>query len=789
MKPLVNSIGHLNSNTGAFYAIVIGFSWLFMNCISPVLGQNKVTLIGYVRDKNSGEALIGATVYLSNLHTGCRSNAYGFYSLSVMPGKHTVIFSYVGYQQSVYEIELNNNQILNIDLDTAQVFIKGVIVSTENKNNNVIHNSTGTFKLDSKALNMITLIYGEMDVIKAIQMVPGVTMPSEGSSGLVVRGGNVDQNLILLDEATVYNPSHMMGMFSIFNEDAIKDVKLYKGDIPAAYGGRLSSLLDVRMKEGNNQKFSGNAGIGVISSHLTLECPISKGKSSFIISGRRTYADLLFPLAKDTTLKNTTLYFYDLNMKVNTRINANNRIFLSGYFGNDVYGYTDEQRFSWGNKTGTLRWNHLFSDKIFANMTLLYSHYNYNIQVKDSINQLKWYARLKDYTIKTDFNWYISPEHTIRFGFNETFHIIQPGRFKTTVLTSEYLLPKSYSLEGSAYLSNEQKVSEQLSLEYGARLSIFQNKGKATIYDFNQDYNVIDTIKYSNGKAFKTFLNIEPRFTFTYLIAKNASLKGSYNRTVQYLQQATNSLSGSPLDVWFTSSPNVKPQLCDQLSLGYFRNVHQNAIEVSAEIYYKNIQNQIDFKDNARLLLNDQIEGELRVGKAWSYGVEFMVRKPSGRISGWFSYNWSRTKRRINGINNGCKYNSIYDKPNQVNIVVSYLLTKRITLSANWIYSTGAPATLPSGKYYIGNTALPYYSSRNSSRLPDYHRMDLAFARKGKPHKHYSTEWKLTIYNLYNRRNPFFYSFEQDSNNPNLIHAYQNSLLPIVPTASYNIKF
>ena len=785
MKKLISQLGLL--------LLILVCSAKIMAADLPSTNDNKFTVSGYIKDKNSGETLIGANVYVKELKTGAAANLYGFYSLSMPQGTYTLIYSYIGYEQVVKEISLTENKTINIELTSTQNTFKEVEIVGKKENDNITNTEMSVFKLDNKVISKIPVLLGESDLVKAIQLLPGVQSSCEGSSGFNVRGGSADQNLILLDEATVYNASHLMGFFSVFNSDAIKDVKLYKGDIPPSFGGRLSSLLDVRMKDGNNKKYNASGGIGLIASRLTLEGPIVKDKSSFMLSGRRTYFDLFLPLfkKKDSLMSESRLYFYDLNLKVNYDINKNNRVFISSYFGRDMFRFSDQFNFTWGNNTETIRWNHLFGTKLFSNLTLLYSDYTYELGTSSGTPRFKWNSNMKDVSMKYDFNYYLNTNNTLKYGATGTIHYFNPGVFSIKESKVEYKLPKTDALEYAFYLSNEQKIGALLTIDYGLRYSIFQNMGKATINNYDNNHVYIDSTVYAKGDIFKTFGGFEPRLSGSYILNEVSSIKGAYNKTRQYVQLASNSTGGSPLDVWFPSSPNVKPQISDQFNLGYFRNFKKNAYETSIEAYYKKMKNQVDFKDFSNLLLNDKMDGDLRFGSAWSYGTEIMIKKNTGKLTGWVSYTLSRAEKKINGINDNKKYLANYDHTHNVSIVLTYAIGKRVDVSANWVYITGAPTTLPTGRFYYGNTIIPVYSDKNSARMPDYHRLDLSITLRGKekPGQKFYGEWNLSVFNVYNRKNAYSVFFEQDKNNSQQMQAYKMSMFPIVPSVTYNFHF
>ncbi|HOT14811.1 MAG TPA: TonB-dependent receptor [Bacteroidales bacterium] len=654
---------------------------------------------GYIKDASDGEALIGATVLVRELKKGAAANTYGFYSVSLLPGKYTLDFSYVGYKTETKTIELKENTTLNIELSNETKEINEVVVKAESTNDKLKRPEMSVQKLEMKTIKKVPALMGEVDVIKVIQMLPGVVSTSEGSSGFSVRGGGIDQNLIILDEATVYNASHLMGFFSVFNNDAISNVKLYKGDIPANYGGRLSSVLDVRMKEGNMKKWSAAGGLGLIASRLTIEGPIAKDKAAILISGRRTYADLFFPLATDKNLKKSKLYFYDLNLKGNAIINQNNRVFVSGYLGRDIFGQKGAGDIGFGNKTATVRWNHQYSGKLFSNLTGIASTYDYDLFQSLDSTEYSWKSNLTDYGLKLDFNWFANTDNEIKFGVSSTYHTITPCDAYSKSSTVMQYFPKktSNSYEHGIYATNQQKIGDKLTLKYGIRYSIFQNVGKGIIDRFDDNHNYIKSDTFKAGKLINTYTGWEPRLGVNFTINDVSSVKASYSRTYQYLQLASNSNGGMPLDYWFPASPNVKPQESDQYGLGYFHNLFDNTLETSVEFFYKDMRNVIDFRDHADLLFNDRLEGDVRTGKGYSYGAEVLIRKNEGAFTGWISYTYSRAFRKVAAINEGKEYQAPYDKPHNVNLVLNYEFTPRISASANFVYATGTPMTKPLG--------------------------------------------------------------------------------------------
>jgi len=767
--------------------------WLLLLLNLPLLAQ-RVVVSGYVRDAATGEAMIGANVAIMETGAGSITNAYGYYAISLKPGFYTLVCSFVGYGSQQLPLRLDSDREVILELEESLQEIEEVTVSARAGNANVSSVETGVTQLPIQSIRKIPALLGEVDVIKAIQLLPGVAVTSEGSSGFSVRGGSPDQNLILLDEATVYNASHLLGFFSVFNNDAIKDVKLYKGDIPARSGGRLASLLDIRMKDGNTKQFSATGGIGTISSRLTLEGPLFNQKASFLISGRRTYADIFLPFAKDTAVRNNSLYFYDLNGKFNYTLNENNRFYVSGYLGKDVFA-NDFAGMYFGNRTFSMRWNHLFSKTLFSNFSVVYSHYFYDLGTPENATPyFNWISFLDDVGLKGDFTWYQSPENTFDFGISSTYHTLKPGSVTTEGQGEGDMLSElehQHALESALYFSGESSFGERLTLRYGLRYSLFQNVGAATIFTYDDDYEVVDSTFYGKGEFFHAYHGPEPRVAATYLLNEKHSIKASYSRTRQYLQMASNSTSGTPLDIWFPSSPNIMPQTSDQVSAGYFRNFLDNRIESSVELYYKKMNNTIDFKDHALLFLNPRLEGELRIGEASSYGAELYVRYDFPKLSGWVSYTYSKTMRDIPEVNEGTPYPAPYDKPHDVAIVASYDLTPRWAFGATWVYSSGVPFTLPAGRAAFDGNILPVYTGRNEYRLPDYHRLDLSVTLKGKqkPDRRWYHELNLSFYNAYARKNVWTLTFLQEENDPNVTYAEMTYLFSVIPALTYNFNF
>lgn len=752
------------------------------------------TLSGYISDKENGESLPGATIYISEFKSGTTSNTYGYYSITLPPGQYNLIYSFLGYSDHKQSIDLDKDLSLNIELTTGIQELDEVEITEKAKNESIIEAQMSVNTMSSKTIKSIPSLMGEVDLIKALQLLPGVKFVAEGSSGLSVRGGSPDQNLILLDEATVYNAGHLMGFFSVFNNDAVKSVELYKGDLPAKYGGRLASLIDVRMKDGNTKGFHGNGGIGLISSRLLVEGPIVEDKASFMVAGRRSYADLFLRLSPDEDINSNILYFYDLNTKINYTIDEKNHIFLSGYFGKDVFK-SGIFKMSWGNATGTIRWNHIFNEKLFSSFTFVASRFNYQLGVpENSSNGFDWRSSLDDYNLREDFQLFASPKNLVTFGYSTLYHNFFPGVIEGTgdeSFITKYELSNQHALESAAYISNEQKLGSRITLKYGLRLSMFNNIGSGTTYHFDNEGLPIDSTNYASGDFYNTYSGLEPRLGVVFLINESSSIKASYSKNNQYVQQAQNSTAGSPLHIWFPSSPNVKPQIGQQFAMGYFRNFEDNMFETSVEVYYKFSNNAIDYRDHADLLLNKYFEGELLFGKDWGYGTELMVKKVSGKLSGWLSYTFSRALRKVDGINMGNEYSAPYDRPNDVSVVMNYDLNQRISFGFTWVYSTGNPVTFPVGRFEYDNTTVPVYSKRNSYRMPDYHRLDLSITlrEKYKPEKKWHSEFNVSIYNAYNRKNPYVINFQSEANNPDVTYAEATYLFGIIPSFTYNFKF
>ncbi|MEQ8909636.1 MAG: TonB-dependent receptor [Vicingaceae bacterium] len=755
--------------------------------------QESYTISGTLEDASNGEGLIGATVVIEELNIGTAANVYGFYSLTAPKGVYTLIFSYIGYEKTTKKISLDKNLKFDVELELSSNQLDEVEITAERKDENIQSTQMSVNKLDMKEAAAIPVVFGEQDVIKTIALLPGIKS-SEGNGGFYVRGGSADQNLILLDEAPVYNASHFLGFFSVFNSDAIKDLTVYKGHIPAEFGGRASSVLDIKMKDGNSKKLNASGGVGLISSRLTLETPIVKDKGSILIGGRRTYADVFLKASPNKSVRNSTLYFYDLNLKANYRLSDKDRLYLSGYFGRDKFGFDDDFGFDWGNTTGTLRWNHLFNDKLFLNSTALLSNYNYDVDISGGSEKEDGFtvsSTIQDISLKEDFSYYLNDKNTIKFGGLGAYHTFLPGKISVgeEVGMNQVKLDNKHAFEGAVYISNEMKLSELWSINMGVRYSYFAQVGPGEIYSFNTNGEIVETQNYDDLELVEDYGGLEPRLGITHLFNESNSLKASYGRNRQYLHLLSNSGTGTPIDLWVPSTNNVKPQIADQVALGYYKNFKDNGYESSVEVYYKDMKNQIDYKTGADIILNDQVESQLLIGKGYSYGVEFYIKKNIGKLSGWLSYTWSRTERVFEGIDNGDPYAANWDRPHDFTLVGIYKLNNKWTLSGTFVYRTGNAVTFPVGKYSAEGEIVNLYSTRNNDRLPDYHRLDIGATKTIKKTSKYESSLNFSFYNLYGRKNAFAIDFREAKDNPQQTEAVRTALFSVVPSVTYNFKF
>lgn len=758
---------------------------------NPGQNQEKHTLSGTIKSTATGETLIAATIRISGTKYATSSNEYGFYSITLPKGNYTIEVKAVGSKSHKAQVELNKNLVLNIALEDDLNELETVTISANAGKRNIENPQMGMERLSISETKNVPVLLGERDVIKTLQLLPGVKTAGEGSGGFFVRGGSADQNMILLDEAPVYNATHLLGFFSTFNSDAIKNVTLYKSGMPAQYGGGLSSVLDVKMNEGNNQKFGVSGGIGLIAARVNVEGPIQKDKSSFLISARRTYADMFLKLSGDSATKNTQLYFYDLNLKANYYLGEKDRLFISGYFGKDVLRSDNLSGINWGNATSTLRWNHIFSSKLFSNTSLIFSNFNYKIQSNGDESSIRLFSQIRDWNFKEDLQWYANNKNTLSFGFNSIFHTIKPGEVQANGDSGfiSQKLQDRYSLENAVYISNTWKASAVLSFTYGLRISAFSIFGKGDYYTLDPEGKVTGSASYKPGELVKTYVNLEPRFAAALQLSESTSIKASYVRNAQNLHLISNSNSSSPTDRWVASTNIIKPELSDQVSLGYYKNLGGSAYELTVETYYKTLQNQIDYRNGADIFTNQPIETQLLYGKGRAYGAEFLIKKKTGKLTGWLAYTLSKTERQIDGINNNNWYNARQDRTHDISIVSMYQLSKKWTLSANWVFATGNAVTFPNGKYKMLGHSYFFFSERNADRMPSYHRLDIGATRLLKQTKKFSSELNFSLYNAYGRENAYRITFKDKETDPNRTEAIRTTLFRFVPSISYNFKF
>ncbi|WP_082796062.1 TonB-dependent receptor [Flammeovirga sp. SJP92] len=779
---------------------------------SFLYGQTKnFTLSGYIKDKTTGETLIGATVYANEIKAGVVTNAYGFYSLTLPEGEYTIISTFVGFQSFSKKVKLNDNKKLSIELSGTDTELDEVLITGEREDANVSDIQMSTQKMDIETMLKIPALLGEVDIIKSIQLLPGVSSVGEGATGFNVRGGGIGQNLVLLDEAPVFNSSHLFGFFSVFNPDAVKEVKLIKGGIPAQYGGRISSILDVRMKEGNAKELTVQGGIGVIFSRLTVEAPIIKDKMSFLVAARRSYIDILAKPFLEEDLRDSKFNFWDLTAKVNYDINDNNKIYLSAYWGRDNFGAAGTFNSGWGNVTGTFRWNHLFNDKLFLNTTAYISDYDYDLSFsQDGTDAFNWKSRVKTYSVKPEFTWYLGSHSTVTFGAQSIYYDFAPG---TTTAKSggqelpPFALQNQYALENAIYIGNDHKISNSISLQYGIRGSSFTYLGPVTTYEYEEavlpntrrdPIEESETV-YGDWDPVETYFSLEPRLAIKYQFNEKSSIKASYTHMAQYIHLISNTSAASPLDVWSPSTNNIVPQRGDQYALGYFRNIKNNTFEFSTEVYYKPMRNLIDYINGADLLLNPYLEGDLLNSTGRAYGIEFYLRKKKGKYTGWLSYTLARSEQQTEGINQSQYYPRRFDQAHNLTLSNFYTLNKRWSFAANFSLISGTPTTFPTNQLQIQGYGIPHNVDgvRNNQRIPYYHRLDVSATLQGrkKPNRRWEHYWVFGFYNTYARKNPYSIYFlpseerpEQGEPAPN--QAIQFSVLAnIIPSVSFNFKW
>ncbi|MDI9258162.1 TonB-dependent receptor [Flavobacterium sedimenticola] len=774
--------------------------------INSVAGQEKRTFSGTLKDSQSKETLLFATIDLGNGYA-VNTNEYGFFSISVPPGSYPVTVSYVGYQTLHFEVNLNRDVVQTIELARAEEVLQEVVIQNHRLATQLKRPEMSIAKMDAATIKKTPVVFGEVDVLKAILQLPGITNSGEGSSGFHVRGGSVDQNLVLLDEATLYNSSHLFGFFSVLNNDAVKDIKLYKGAIPARFGGRVSSVMDIYQKEGNAESFHLNGGIGVISSRLLAEGPIVRGKSSFLLGGRASYAHLFMNMS-DT--KNSA-YFYDLNTKVSHRFNEANTLYASGYFGRDYFAIGDDFKNTYGNALLNLRWNHLFSDRLFSNLSVNYSDYYYGLEIP--MAAFAWQSGISNLNVKYDFKYYATEQFKFNFGINKINYRFDPGEIKPTTEDSGVnykQLQKKNATEVAAYFDTEQKLTNRLQLHYGFRLSYFQRFGKQTVntyqdnlavlydavYDIYYKATPIGTKIYGRHEKIIDFFNWEPRAALSYTWGEQA-VKLGYNRMAQYVHLLSNTLTPTPLDIWTPSDRFIKPQLADQFTLGYYTTLKEERYSVEVEAYFKQVKNRMNYIDGADLIANEAIEQVLLNGEERAYGVEFLGRKNTGKLTGWLSYTLSKAEQRTPGrtplepgINNGKWYNANHDRTHNLAVTANYELSRRWSLGSNFTFQTGRATTQPNGYYEYLGINVPSYEARNAARLPHYHRLDLAATYTPKPDskKRFTSEWVFSIYNVYNQMNANSINFRQNADT-GVNESIQLSIFGMVPSVTYNFKF
>lgn len=812
------------------FALLFPFILVGQETKSPA----KFTVSGYIKDSLTGEVLLGASVYLKEIKKGSTTNTYGFYSITVEKGEYTLVISYVGYQDHTRKINLTKDLRINYSMSETVITGETVDIIGEKSDKNVKGGEMGTITLTMEQIKNLPAFMGEVDILKTIQLLPGVQSAGEGNAGFYVRGGGPDQNLVLLDEATVYNASHLFGFFSVFNGDAVKDITLIKGGMPANYGGRLSSVLDISMKEGNMKKYHAEGGIGVIASRFTIQGPIKVDTSSFIISGRRTYIDILSkPFIKDDSpFKGSGYYFYDLNTKLNYIISDKDRLFLSGYFGRDVFSINDAEsgfktEIPWGNATASLRWNHLFSDKLFMNTSAIFSHYEFELGAEQSSFEFRLFSGIQDWNGKVDFSYFPNPKHKVKFGLNYVYHTFTPTNVSAKsgdVVFDLGDVIKLHSHDGALYINDDWDITDLFKLNVGLRYSMFEQVGPFTRLEKDDYGKVTDTIYYRRGEKIAFYQGLEPRISIRYTIDEHSSVKAGYTQNYQYIHLASLSSVSLPTDVWMPSTSIIKPQFGVQYAAGYFRNFAKDMFETSVEIYYKEMKNQIEYKEGASPEndVKDNPDNSFTFGKGWSYGAEFFIKKRYGKINGWIGYTLAWTNRQFEFINLGKEFPAKYDRRHDISVVGTYDLSKKWSFSAIFIYATGNAATLPVAYYVIEGNVVNEYGERNSYRMVPYHRLDInvtytpdpakklakkkervkkRYAKKGKEFTEedwvrkrwiMETSWNFSVFNVYNRKNPYFIYFQNTGDvyaGTLEIKAKQVSLFPVLPSVTWNFKF
>ena len=767
-----------------------------------VFAQKKVTLSGYLRDSRGSEALIAATVYIKELSIGTQSNNYGFYSITVPPGNYTVIYSYVGFATITKPLDLSASKTLNIELKRENS-LEEVEVTSERQDKNISSTQMGTISLSAQQVKKLPVIFGETDILKTLQLLPGVQSAGEGNSGFYVRGGGPDQNLILLDDAVVYNTGHLFGFFSVFNTDALNNVTLIKGGMPAKYGGRLSSVVDVSMKEGNMKEYHAEGGIGLIASRLTVEGPIKKDKGSFMLSGRRTYVDALIKPFATGALKNSGYFFYDANLKANYKLGSKDRVYASGYFGRDKFKFASESGsfaadIPWGNTTATLRWNHLFNDRLFLNTTAVYNDYQFSFGANQGDFEFKLSSGVRDYNGKVDLDYYSAFNHNFKLGLAYTHHKFIPNQISGTAgeveLTPNNALIK-YAHEGGAYIMDEFDPFSWMKVNAGIRYSWFGQIGPYTSYTTDPTGKRTDSTNYQNGEIVKTYGGLEPRLNIRFELSERSSLKTSVTKTYQYIHLLSNNGSTLPTDLWVPSTLIVQPQESWQYSIGYFRNFFNNALETSIEVYYKDLKRQIEYREGYVPNTIQDPELDFVFGNGEAYGAEFFINKTKGKFTGWIGYTLGWTYRKFPDLNNGQRYPAKYDRRHDLSIVATYEHSPKWTFSSVFVYGSGNAITLPTNYYFVSQSIVPEYSSLNAYRLFAYHRLDLSAVltpqKQKRKNKRWESSWAFSIYNVYSRQNPYFLYVDTQGDLEEGVDATVNqvSIFPILPSITYNFKF
>jgi hypothetical protein len=780
------------------------FFFFLLTLSLPVVAQKKYTLSGYFKDAATGETLIGATITEKGNAKGISSNQYGFYSLTLAEGSYAFLASSVGYQPLPFNLELLKDTVVNISLNSGMALSEEVIVTSRKRESNVKNAQMGKVNLPIEQIKAIPAFMGEVDLLKVVQLLPGIRNAGEGSAGIYVRGGGPDQNLIMLDDAVVYNTGHLFGFFSIFNSDAIKNVTLIKGGMPAQYGGRLSSVLDITMKEGNNQEYQMEGGIGLIASRFSVQGPLKKDKASFIVSGRRTYVDGVSKpfISKSAQFYGSGYYFYDFNTKINYKFSEKDRLYISGYFGRDVFDFVNGKQsldvnIPWGNATGTVRWNHVFNNKLFANTTAVYNDYNFSFEAAQDNFKVKLASGIRDFTLKQDFDFYPSPKHKLKFGWLYTHHRFTPSVVsgqQDSVEFNPLNAQVKFANEAALYIQDDWEIASKFGVNVGLRYSSFQQVGAYTLYEKDAMGNRIDSTLYGKGDPVKTYGGLEPRLTLRYSVNDQTSFKASVTRNLQYIHLVSNSGTTLPTDLWVPSTYKVKPQISMLYSAGLFKNFKNNTFETSIEMYFKEMQNQIEYREGYTPNSIDDTENDFVFGRGWSYGTELFVNKVKGRLTGWVGYTLSWTWRKFPDLNFGEKYPAKFDRRHDLSVVGMYKLNDRWKLAATFIYGTGNATTLPTRFYLVGGVLTQEYSRINQYRLPAYHRLDLSAVLQGKknPNRKLKTEWVFSLYNTYSRQNPYFIYFDQEGTAADgtlRVQAKQVSIFPVIPAVTWNFKF